>query len=107
MKRLQHNDKVRINGKKGHVFTVKGYAKQYNDDVEEVIERARKNGHILYCIQQEPAMLCADPTYYQRKRIQWENAIELIDGEIVEIEDKYVEVKYMGNYSDMVHFKEI
>jgi len=102
--KLNHNDKIIINGKRGRVFTVSGYAKQYNENPMEAVYMAIKNGHILYCINQEPTMLTDDKEYNKKRNKEWENAVVIEDGDIVNLEGDLFVVDYKGNYADMVHF---
>ena len=113
MKTLKHNDKVTINGRKGYVGTVRGMAteypvgsinEKYNTNPDEDEARAIENGHELYWINQECSMLCGDAGYYEAYKAKWANAINLTDGEQVQVEGDVVTVKYKGNYSDMVCF---
>lgn len=107
MKKLQYNDKVIVNGKKGTVFTVRGFAKKYNDDPEKTYERAINNNHNVFGINQEATVLSGDPNYYENEKKKWENAIHLEDGEIVEIEGEKLQMRYKGNYSDMCDFYKV
>lgn len=107
MEKLEHGQKVKINGKRGTVFTVRGYAKEYNEDPEAAYNRAVKNGHILFSILQEPAILSGDPGFYDREMKKWADATIINNGEVVVIEDEAFEVVFVGNYSDMVHFRRI
>jgi len=104
MIKLKHNDKVILEGKRGRVFTVRGYAESYNEDPETAYNRAIRKGHNLYCINQESSILCGDPEFWGRINSEWGEAIQLNDGELVEIEDKILKVRYKGNYSDMGAF---
>jgi len=83
MIKLKHNDKVILEGKRGRVFTIRGY---------------------VYCINQEPSILCGDPEFWGRINKEWAEAIQLNDGELVEIEDEILKVRYKGNYVDMGEF---
>lgn len=104
MKKLKHNDKVILEGKRGRVFTVRGCAKRYNGDAEAAYNRAIRNGHYLYYINKEPSLLCGDSLYAEKEKKKWEKAIQLDDGELVEIEDEILKVRYKGNYIDMGEF---
>lgn len=103
MKKLYHNQKVIINNRRGRVFTVSGYAKEYNENPMDVIIRTIQNGHMLYCISQEPSIMTGDRELNVLRNKEWESATRLEDDEIVEIEGNALRVIYQGNYSDMAH----
>lgn len=102
---LKHNDKVVINGKKGIVGTVGGYAVENGYEPFESIELAKERQHLLWWVNQEPTVLCNDKGYYERERGKWQNAIQIEDGQLVWLDGDVLIVKYMGDYSDMVHFE--
>ncbi|WP_419655483.1 uncharacterized protein Dvar_45670 [Desulfosarcina variabilis str. Montpellier] len=104
MKELKHNDKIIINGRKGTVGTVAGYAKQHGDDPGPEIERAKANGHPMCWANQEPTIICNDPGFYERREKEWANPIELKNSRLVKIEDAIYRIRFMGDYSDFVHF---
>lgn len=101
---LKHGDLVICNGRKGIVGTVAGYAAEYGEDAEAAIQRAKERGHWLTWANQQATILCGDPGFYEAERERWSKAIPITDGQIVMIETHIYEVKYMGDYSDMVHF---
>jgi hypothetical protein len=105
VKMLKHNDKVILNGKRGSVGTVTGYSLQYNRDPIPAMERALKNKHELFWINQEAACICSSPGYYDRQEKIWSNAVELNDGDTVFLDGKLLTVKYKGDYSDMASFE--
>lgn len=107
MEKLEYGQKVKINGKKGTVFTVRGYAKRYNEDPEVAYNRAIENGHTLFGVLQEASILSGDPSFYDREKEKWKDAIIINNGEIVNIEGETLKVIYKGDYSDMVHFKKV
>jgi hypothetical protein len=108
---LKHDDRVIINGRKGHVGTVRGMAIQYtgvsskyNTNPEEDVKISLAKGFEIYWINQEATCLCGDKGYYEIERAKWENAIRLEDGQSVMIEGDLRKVHYKGNYSDMASF---
>ena len=101
---LKHGDRVIINGRKGIVGTVGGYAAEYNEDPFKAIAREKERGHLLYWVNQEATVLSGDPGYYERYKTEWADAIELHDGQQVWMDGQLLTAKYLGNYSDMVHF---
>jgi hypothetical protein len=110
---LHHNDLIILNGRKGYVGTVRGYAKpypensinaKYNRDPEIEFQKAITRKEDLYWINQEAGMLCGDKGYYESYKAKWANAINLVDGQIVKIESDLLKVHYKGNYSDMANF---
>lgn len=107
MKELEYGQKVRINGKRGTVFTVRGYAIKNGQTPEKEYNRAIKNGHNLFAVLQEPAILSGDPGFYDREMEKWADATTIYNGEIVNIEGEVLETIYKGNYSDMVHFRKL
>jgi hypothetical protein len=108
MKELKHNDKVILNGRKGIVGTVRGFAQEYtgvsakyNTDPEEAYKKALTKKEELFWINQEVTVICGDPGYYEQQKAAWLNAIPLTDKEVVTIEGEILSVHYKGNYSDM------
>lgn len=111
---LSHNQEIRVKGftyaQKITVGTIAGYAKQYNEDPEAAIARAKSFGHPLEpWTNQSPAVLSAD---YAGKTEELDRAAaataaapEIEDGQIVEIEGERFRVKVLGQrYSDPVKF---
>ena len=108
---LKHGDLVILNGKKGYIGTVRGFAQQYtgvsakyNTDPEIAYQKALSRKEELYWIGQEAAMLCGDKGYYESYKAKWNKAINLVEGQIVKIEGQLLKVYYKGNYSDMGSF---
>jgi hypothetical protein len=104
MKKLNHNDLIIVNGRKGTVGTAAGYALQYNENATEAVERALAAGHDIFWANQEPAVLSGDPGYYEAQAKKWAQAVTLENGEVVSIEGIEARVRFMGDYSDFVHF---
>lgn len=113
---LKNDDLVILNGRKGIVGTVRGFAHQYPDnsinakynrDPEIEYQNAKSNNQELFWINQEAAMLCGDKGYYEAYKAKWSNAITLNDNQIVKIENELLRVHYKGNYSDMATFIKI
>ena len=107
MKVLNHRDKVQINGRKGEIFTVAGYAREYHEDPEIAINRAKENGHDLYAVSQRITMLTNDEVLNRKENERWANPIEIKDGEIIEIDGDKLKVVYKGDYIDMAHLKPV
>lgn len=107
MKVLYHRDKVMINDRKGYIFTVAGYARQYGDNVEKVVNKEKELGRDLYSVSQRIPMLTNDKEFNRQENEKWANPIVLEDGEIVEIDGDKLKVVYKGNYSDMAHLKPV
>lgn len=101
MLRLHDRDLVTLNGRKGWVGTVAGGACRDAEDPFKAVARAKKFGHDLYWINQEAAMLCGDPGYYEEEKKRWARAIALNEGQLVQVEGKVLRVHYIGNYSNM------
>ena len=93
MKVLHDGDLVILNGHKGTVGTVRGSSLRSGDDPDVGEMQARSMGHELYWINQEAAMLCSDPGYYEGERKRWANAAILKEGEIVELEGQKMKVQ--------------
>lgn len=122
MKTLTHNTCVKMEGKQAFrygarvtVGTVEGYAIENRENPAEAVartlERKRKypyEGHELAWTNAGAAVLMADgpakDAYYVKLKADLENAVELVDGETVSIENRLYTVQYMGDYADPVHF---
>lgn len=102
---LKDNDFITINGMYGHIGTIHGFALRNNEDPDETIQREIDNGRSInpYTVR-EATCLCSDPGYYDERDARWASAIPIEDGQQVVIEDKTYHVKFMGDYSDFVHF---
>lgn len=105
MKELKYNDKVILEGHRGRVFTTAGYAKLYGENPYEALKRAFVNNHDIFCISKEPTILSNDVEFMKSNNRKWQNAIELENGEVVEIEGNKLRVRFRGNYSDMASFE--
>lgn len=101
---LGHNSLVIINGRKGTVGTVKGYAREYREDDKAAREKAMEKHEKLAWVNQEPGMLCGDPGYYEEERKKWKDAIQIEDGDVVMIEGEKWVTHWIGNYATMVEF---
>jgi hypothetical protein len=104
MKILKHGELILVNGRRGHVGTVRGYAAQYDENPQAAYDRAVKNGHEIFFTSQEPTILDGSKKMAEARQRYWKTATPLQDGETVFIEDTVVKVKFMGDYSDFVHF---
>jgi len=94
MQMLKDSERVILNGRKGYVGSVAGFAaKEWLNPVSEVAQ-AKKRGESLYWINQHARMLSGDP------RI-WKDAVLLTDGQIVFMDGVLLRVGYTGNYADM------
>lgn len=112
---LKHGDRVTIMDpgmtkkygpfhRKGIVGTAGGYAVEYNEDPLASIAQTTERKQLLWWVNQEAACLSGDPGYYEREKAKWVDAIMLEDGQLVWLDGHILEVKYMGDYSDMIHF---
>jgi hypothetical protein len=108
---LKHGDLVILNGRKGEVGTIGGYAVEYQEKPAAAIERAQgqppNKGCLNGWINQEAGCICGDPGYYEQERAKWAKAITLESGQYVWLDGKLLTVKYKGNYSDMATFEEV
>lgn len=107
---LNHGDKVIINGKIGILSTLRGLAKERGEDEETVIKRyiedANKYHYTFepYWVNLAPFYIYGDEGYFEYKRKLRKDAIQLTEGQEVNIEGGLVKVHYKGNYSDIVSF---
>jgi hypothetical protein len=111
IKTLKHNELVTINGRYGKVGTVRGYAEQYDknpDDAEAREKDLMKTNSMASMVwsNQEATVICGDKGFYEAEKARKLTATQLVDGEWVIIEGKKYTVKYMGDYSDFIHFVE-
>lgn len=98
------------------VYTVEKFLKDFfNDDeyeiqLQKVIEKAKtKSSHSMVWTTKSPAVLVSNypgkAAEHERKRIAFENATLLSEGETVIIENRKYTVKLVGEkYSDPIHF---
>lgn len=95
------------------VGTVEGYAKEYNEDPNAAVERCLRNQkkdpmHQLAWTNKSAGVLTDNypgkAEEMERKHQNYINAVELVEGEVVEIEGRKYTVKYLGDYSDPVRF---
>jgi len=108
---LKHGDKVVINGRKGIVGTIGGYAAEYQENPYELIAHENKllaaepyRRNVPAWVTQECTCICADRGYYEQQRAEWAAAIQIKDGELAWLEGKLWEMKYAGDYSNMASF---
>lgn len=97
MKALKHGDLVRIPSWQGSLATigsVEAYAKQYNNDPQEALERARKHGHNLAWANTNCSVLCAYEWHHERVKAEQAAAITLAEGELVEVEGRPYTIRF-------------
>lgn len=114
MKTLSHNSQIRVKGfefrNKITVGTIAGYAKQYGEDPEAAIARAKDRGDSLApWTNQAPGVLVADypgkAEDMAKDLAAFNAAPEIENGELVEIEGEIFTVRVLGErYSDPVAF---
>lgn len=97
------------------VGTVEGYAREYRENEADAVARCLENqkarpydGHKLAWTNKHAMCLTADyvgkTEHMIAARMAFADCVELIDGETVEIEGRNYTVKYLGDYSDPIHF---
>ena len=91
------------------VGSVEGYAKEYNDNVTEAVERAMGFGHDLAWTNKHGAMITSDyegkEQRLNEKAEKYSNSIIIEDGQKVIIEGREYTTKYIGiNFADPIHF---
>jgi len=94
------------------VFTLLGYCIEENDNYEETLARQIENKNSINPTTiMEAGCICSDyegkKEAMDKKDLNFKNCVELVDGEIVIIEGKQYKTKYLGNYSDPIHFKPV
>lgn len=109
-KTLKHNDLIfapvwGIN----HVFnvgTAEGfYANCSWTTVEKGVADCISRDEELAFTCKEAAVLCSDPGFYERRAERRKGAIDVVDGEVVEIEGRKYRVKLVGrDYCDGIKF---
>lgn len=111
---LTHNQEIRVKGfsnlaNKITIGTCRGYAAQYNEDGEASHARALANGHDTAWTNQAASVLTSDykgkAEELDRAAAERASAVEIEDGQVVEIEGESFRVKVLGErYSDPVKF---
>jgi len=107
MLRLKDGDEVTLEGRRGYVGSVGGYAARYDEDPDEAIAREIERHHHLYWINQAPMFITSDRQFARQEQERWSKVPELHDGDYVWFEGKVMVVHYKGNYSDMGELKPI
>ena len=108
MKKLEFDQKVIVhlgNGKskKGMAFSVAGYAIKNGYNVVEEVKRCQDRKELMYGILQSGTCICSDPKYYEREAEKWKDAVDVQLNDIILFDNHLFTIKYMGDYSDMVH----
>lgn len=98
-----------VNGRKCSFSSVRSYTAycnltsgpQYQEDVEQAVQRAIDRNHDLYWINLESLVISGDAGYYDRQAAKWANAPRLSTGDVVEFEDKQFVIKPTHNNNFM------
>ncbi len=120
MKTLAHNQQIKmaqfLHNPVVTVGTLEGYVQEnsdkygskFSESIEDAMARAKKNNHDIAWTNQSAACLTADykgkAEDMARRDSAYDNATVLENGEAVEIEGRKYIVKFMGDFSDPVHF---
>jgi hypothetical protein len=94
------------------VFTLLGSCIDYKYDYQEELARAIEFKHNINPSSiKEASFMCSDfqgkAEMMEKKDLDFENAPNLEDGEIVMIEGKQYKTTYLGDYSDPIYFEPV
>jgi hypothetical protein len=87
---LRHGQKAIVGSTRVIAGSVAGCAREYRDDVDESLARARKFGHELYWLNLTGTCICGDPGYYDRDAAEWSGVARIRSGDGVTIDDSPV-----------------
>ena len=121
MKTLAHNQQIKMDLLEFQyqpvvmIGTVEGYARENNEDPETAFQRCIENqksspysGHVPAWTLKHGLALTSDyagkEAAMEKERKAYAEAVELVDGEIVIIEGRFYAVRFVGDYSDPIHF---
>jgi len=117
MKTLEHNQQIKMTSKFRfapviRVFTLLGSCIDYKYDYQEELARAIEFKHNINPSSiKEASFMCSDfqgkAEMMEKKDLDFENAPNLEDGEIVMIEGKQYKTTYLGDYSDPIYFEPV
>ena len=101
---LQHGDVVVLEGRKGYVGSVEGMAFADGENVYEAVQRSKKFGHELFWLNKAATVICSDKGHYEREDAKYAEAPKLQTGDVVMLDGTVLEVRFIGEYSDMGRF---
>ena len=117
MKTLEHNQQIKMTSKFRfapviRVFTLLGFCIDSKYNYEEVLAQEIEFKHNINPSSiKEASFMCSDfqgkAEMMEKKDLDFENAPNLEDGEIVIIEGKQYKTTYLGDYSDPIYFEPV